>query len=172
MDRGLLTRALIIGFTCFILAAGVLYYLSLMNEQADRQNQEMVGAGLADNDGPGAIGLLMLVIVGFFVLMVAAGAITALALARYHGKWQEVSIGSALAGGTPVMLLWLVFWCMVVANVIGGALDNERFGPDDLLYAIFFLLINVISVGTGALVSGLSGFVTCTLSSAIIGKSG
>lgn len=169
MDRGLLTRALIIGFICFILAAGVLYYLSLMNEQADRQNQEMVGAGLADNDGPGAIGLLMLVIVGFFALVVAAGAITALALARYRGKWQEVSIASALAGGTPVMLLWLVFWCMVIANVIGGALDNEQFCSNDLLYAGLFAIINVITVGLGAVVAGLSGHVTRVLYSAVSG---
>jgi hypothetical protein len=54
MDRGLLTRALIIGFVCFILVAGGLYYLSIMDERATRQSQVMTStlSNRSDDIGP------------------------------------------------------------------------------------------------------------------------
>jgi hypothetical protein len=171
MDRGLLTKAIIIGFVGFILAVGVLYYLSLMYEQAARQCQEMTSTVSNNSDSIRTIGLLMLVIVGFFALMIATGAVTALASAQFQDKWRDVFLASALAGGTPAMLLWVVFWCMTLANTIGSTLDHKPFGSDDLVFFGFFVLINVIMLGLGALIAGLAGHATRALVRGIAGQS-
>ncbi len=158
MDHGLMTRALIIGFVCFLLAIGGCYYLSLMDDQASREYQEITDIESDNSDGIGAIGLLMLITIGFLVLMIVAGAITALVSAQYRERWQDIFAASALAGSTPIVLFWVVFWCLTIANVISGVLDQETFGSGDLVF-LGYVMISVLTVGVGGLIAGLSGHV-------------
>jgi|AGTN01.2.fsa_nt_gi hypothetical protein len=159
MDHGLMTRALIIGFVCFLLAIGGYYYLSLMDDQASHEYREITDTESNNSDGIGAIGLLMLVTIGFLVLMIVAGAITALVSAQYRERWQDIFAASALAGSTPIVLFWIVFWCLTIANVISGVLDQETFGFGDLVFLGYFAMISVLTIGVGGLIAGLSGHV-------------
>jgi hypothetical protein len=167
-----MTRALIIGFVCFIIAVAGLYYLSLTEEQSNRQYQEIYGSVSSNSDGIGAIGLLLVIIVGFFALMIAAGALTTLASASYWDRRGDVFRASALAGGTPVMLLWIIFWCLIIANIILGILKHDSFGYSDLTFLAYALGVNVIMIGLGALIAGVSGHATRALAWRAVRMSG
>ncbi len=158
MDRGLLTRALTIGFICFILAVGGLYYQSLMVERSNHQYQEITGmVPPANSNDIGALGLMFLIIAGFFVLMIVAGAVTTLASASYWDRPGDIFLASALAGGTPVMLLWIALWCLTLANILLGVFNQETFGYNDFAYIFYMIVANILMVGLGALLAGLSG---------------
>jgi hypothetical protein len=162
-----MARALIIGFTCFIIAIIGLYWLSQTVEQFGRQNREITGPMPYDDDGPWAIGLLFFVILGFVALMVIAGMIAMLTSSLYWEKTGDIFLASALAGGTPIILLWIVFWCLVLANIIGEVFNHEPFGFSDLVFLAIVLVINLLTVGLGALIAGLSGGATCVLARGI-----
>jgi heme/copper-type cytochrome/quinol oxidase subunit 2 len=65
-----------------------------------------------------------MVSIGFFVLMIVAGTITAMTSPQYWNRPGDVFLASALAGGTPVMLFWVIFLILIVvclgASVAGG----------------------------------------------------
>jgi hypothetical protein len=163
MDRGLLARAFIIGFICFILAIGAYYYQSLSVEHSNRQNQEQAALVSDDSYGIGAIGLSMLLVLGFVVLMIVAGLLTTLSSSQFWDRPGDIFGASALAGGTAVMFFWIVFWCLCLANILEGVFNHEPFGSSDLVFLAGGLVINVLTVGLGATLAGLSGKTTRVL---------
>jgi hypothetical protein len=172
MDRGLMARALITGFVCFILAVGGFYYQSLMIEQSNRRYQEITGLVPSDVDGIGAIGLLIFIIVGLVVLMIAAGIITTLISSQCWDRPGDIFRASALAGGIAVMLLWIIFWCLFLVNITQAVFNHESFGTGDLLFYLVVVMINVLTVGLGALVAGVSGYATRSLARGVARRSG
>jgi hypothetical protein len=172
MDRGLLARALIIGFVCFIIAIVVFCYQSLMVEQSNRPYTEMIGAVSDNSDGIGSIGLLMLIVLGSVVLMLVAGLITTLSSSQYWDRPGDIFRASALAGGTAIMLFWIIFWCLIMANIVRGAFNHEPFGSGDLLFLVCVLGINALTVGLGGLLAGLAGKATRALARGMARQSG
>jgi hypothetical protein len=160
MDRGLLARALIIGIICFIIAVCGLYYLSLTEEQSNRQYEEISRTTYHDSGSIGAIGIVFLLIIGFIALTIAAGVITALSSTVLPARPGDIFLASALAGGTPVMLLSAIFWCLCLVNIVRALFNHESFGNNDLIFVAYALGINALLVGLGALIAGLSGYVT------------
>jgi hypothetical protein len=171
MDRGLMARALIIGFVWFIIAIAGFYYLSITAAQSDRQYQEIIGeVPPANSNEIGAVGLFILSILGLVVLMMIAGAVTTLTSSQYRDRPGDFFRASALAGGTPVMLFWIIFWCLTLANIVGIFFDHMPFGSGDLVFLALALGVNVLTVGIGALIAGLSGLATRMLVRGIAGR--
>jgi len=117
----------------------------------------------ANSNEIGAVGLLILSILGLVVLMMIAGAVTTLTSSQYRDRPGDIFRASALAGGMPIMLFWIIFWCLTMANIIGGVVNHEPFDTGDLVFLAGGLGINILTVGFGALIAGLSGQATRTL---------
>jgi hypothetical protein len=163
MVRLFAKRALVVGIICFMIALGGFYLI--FSWESWRSSQIPVyydGPNLNRDPFAGGdifLAVTLAIIIELILLPILAGSLLALALPSREATKKDVSRYAGFAGAIPLALISFIFWAMFIAGLINNMIRSGRglWVPDQAVFYLFGMFVNVMIVLAGAFVSSVSG---------------